>query len=157
MKKTIFILGAAMVTAAALALGADLVFPGHVAAQPGAPPAGGVSQETTAPQASRERDAYFKALDGLNDEQAAMVPVVLAAVGEIACDGLQVDREKAAGFIAAHASDDSEQAREDAANVAKSTTDVLLGPWLAYVHQDSGAFCEHAYALQQSGQDLWKH
>jgi hypothetical protein len=114
------------------------------------------SQETTMQPPSPQRDAYLKALDALSDEQAEMVPVVLATVGELACDGIEVDRRKTAGFIAAHASDQSKAAREEAAKAAKGATDALLGPWLAYVHQDSAAFCAHAYALKQSGRDLWK-
>jgi hypothetical protein len=126
-------------------------------AQPAAPRNQPVSEETTAPPASPQHDAYLKAVDSLTDEQTEMVPVVLATVGELACDGLELDRKKTAAFIAAHASDESQQARQDAAQTAKSTTDVLLGPWLAFVHQDSDAFCTHAYALKQSGQDLWKN
>lgn len=152
-KTTILIFGAAAIGAAFIA--ASLTLPGNVAAQP--QPRANAGAEVAAPAAMPERDAYLKALDSLSDQQAEMVPVVLAAVGELACDGLEVDRRKTAAFIAVHAGEDSPQGRTEAADAAKSTTDVLLGPWLTYVHKDSGAFCRHAYALKDSGRDLWKN
>lgn len=113
--------------------------------------------ELAQPADDPAREAYLKALDGLTDDQAQMVPVVLATIGELVCDGLEVDKKKSAEFVASHAADDTAQARKDAAAVAKSTSDVLLAPWLAHVQKDSGPFCEQAYALKDSGRDLWKH
>ena len=135
---------------------ADRLVSSQIAAQTGPVSVPADTQEAAAPPASPQRDAYLKALDGLSDEQAEMVPVVLATAGELTCDGLEVDRQKTAGFIAAHAGGDSESARAEAAQVAKSTAAALLGPWLAYAHQDTATFCEHAYALKQSRRDLWK-
>lgn len=113
--------------------------------------------ETATPQANPAKDNYIKALDELTDEQAQMVPVVLATIGELACDGLEVDHKKAAAFVSSRAQDDTVQSRKDAADSAKATATALLAPWLTYVQQDAGPFCEKAYALHDGGRDLWKH
>lgn len=155
MARTLILAGGAVVVFSTLVLLTGVTAPGL--SQTNVAPDETNSQESAAPPPSPQRDAYLKALDGLSDEQAEMVPVVLATVGELACDGLEVDRKKTAGFVAAHAGADSREARNQAAETARSATSALLGPWLAYVHQDSAAFCQQAYALKQSGQDLWKN
>jgi hypothetical protein len=113
--------------------------------------------ETTTAANNPARDAYVAALDGLPDEQTPMVPVVLAAVGELSCDGLEVDHQKAAAFISSRAANETPESRKEAADNAKAATATLLGPWLTYVEQDAGSFCEKAYALHDGGRDLWKH
>lgn len=113
--------------------------------------------ETTTAASNPARDAYVAALDALPDEQTPLVPVVLAAIGELTCDGLEVDHQKAAAFISSRAADETQQSRKEAADNAKAASKTLLAPWLTYVQQDPEAFCEKAYALRDSGRDLWKH